>query len=146
MTVGENIKRIRKEKGLTQKALGQLCNMNESQIRRYELGLSNSNPKIETIQKIATGLGVPWEILLSDQQEVDLIIKEEMKKMVDSMNFEAVTPKNGNIWDLSIEVLENRHKYIQLYDELNKTGQDKAIEQVELLTKIPEYRKDETET
>ena len=28
------------------------------------------------------------------------------------------------------------------YEELNDKGQDKAIEQVELLTKIPEYRKD----
>ena len=28
MTVGENIKRFRKEKGLTQKQLGELCNPN----------------------------------------------------------------------------------------------------------------------
>jgi hypothetical protein len=28
------------------------------------------------------------------------------------------------------------------YRQLNDTGQDKAIEQVELLAKIPEYRKE----
>lgn len=54
MTVGENIKRIRKEKGLTQKKLGELCGIAESNIRKYENG--KQNPKIETIKKIATAL------------------------------------------------------------------------------------------
>lgn len=56
MTVGENIKKIRKQKGLTQKKLGELCGMNEVQIRQYELG--KANPKIETVDKIASALGV----------------------------------------------------------------------------------------
>lgn len=56
MTVGENIRRIRKEKGLTQKELGELCNINEANIRKYESG--RQNPKIETIDKIADALGV----------------------------------------------------------------------------------------
>ncbi len=43
MTIGENIKRIRKEKHLTQKELGHLCGMADSAIRRYELG--KSTPK-----------------------------------------------------------------------------------------------------
>ena len=56
MTVGENIKRIRKEKGLTQKKLGELCGIAESNIRKYENG--KQNPKIETVDKIASALGV----------------------------------------------------------------------------------------
>ena len=62
MTIGENIKRIRKEKGLTQKQLGSLCQMADSAIRRYELG--KARPKLETIHKIATGLGVPVRMLV----------------------------------------------------------------------------------
>jgi transcriptional regulator with XRE-family HTH domain len=62
MTVGENIKRIRKEKGLTQKKLGELCGMNEVQIRRYEIG--KANPKIKTIERIASALEVtPFDIM-----------------------------------------------------------------------------------
>lgn len=57
MTVAENIKRIRKEKGLTQKQLGKKCGMAESTLRQYELGYRH--PKIETIQKIADALEVP---------------------------------------------------------------------------------------
>lgn len=62
MTVGENIKRIRKEKGLTQKKLGELCGMNEVQIRRYEIG--KANPKIKTIERIASALEItPFDIM-----------------------------------------------------------------------------------
>ena len=64
MAVGENIRRIRKEKGLTQKALGEKCGMYESQIRAYELG--KANPKIETINKIAFALDVPINALVDD--------------------------------------------------------------------------------
>ncbi len=51
MTIGENLKRLRKEKKLTQKQLGHLCGMADSAIRRYELG--KSHPKIQTLHKIA---------------------------------------------------------------------------------------------
>lgn len=56
MTVGENIRKIRKEKGLTQKQLGELCGMKEANVRKYELG--KANPKIETVSRIASALGV----------------------------------------------------------------------------------------
>lgn len=56
MTVGEKIKAIRKERGFTQKKLGELCGINEANIRKYELG--KQNPKIETIDKIASALGM----------------------------------------------------------------------------------------
>lgn len=62
MVVSENLKRIRKEKGLTQKQLGNLCGMSEAMIRQYELGYRN--PKFETLQKIANILDVPVEYLI----------------------------------------------------------------------------------
>ncbi len=67
MSVGENIKKIRKEKGLTQKKLGELCEpcISESTIRKYELGILN--PKIETIDKIAAALDVPILTLMGHE-------------------------------------------------------------------------------
>ena len=62
MTIGENIKRIRKEKHLTQKELGHLCGMADSAIRRYELG--KSTPKLQTLRRIAGGLKVPVNTLV----------------------------------------------------------------------------------
>jgi Predicted transcriptional regulator with C-terminal CBS domains len=64
MSTGENIRKIRKEKGLTQKELGSLSNIADTTIRRYELGLLN--PKIETIRKIADALDVSIGELVDD--------------------------------------------------------------------------------
>ena len=58
MALGNNIKRIRIARRLTQKQLGELCGINEAQLRRYELGGKNSKPKIETLQKIANALNI----------------------------------------------------------------------------------------
>lgn len=54
LSIPENIKKIRREKGLTQKELGNLCGMADSAIRRYESG--RANPKINTLIKIAEAL------------------------------------------------------------------------------------------
>ena len=62
MLVGENIRKFRKEKGLTQKKLGELSGINEVQIRQYEIG--KSKPKIETLEKIAKVLDVKVFTLL----------------------------------------------------------------------------------
>ena len=62
MLVGENIRKLRKEKGLTQKNLGKLSGINEVQIRQYEIG--KAKPKIETLEKIAKVLEVSVFTLL----------------------------------------------------------------------------------
>lgn len=58
MSIGENIKHIRKEKGLTQRELGiRLGGISQQQIGQWENG--DKNPKLETLQKIADALEVP---------------------------------------------------------------------------------------
>lgn len=90
MTVGENIKRIRKEKGLTQKQLGTLCRMADSAIRRYELG--KAQPKLKTIHKIAEGLGVTVQTLVDGcGPEYDLAFR--------SAHAEARHVSSGYAWD-----------------------------------------------
>lgn len=66
MPTGSRIKKIRKQKGLTQKQLGEKCGMYESQIRKYENG--NANPKIETLQKIADALDCSLIALLGIEE------------------------------------------------------------------------------
>lgn len=56
MTVGENIRKFRKARGLTQKQLGELCGIKEANVRKYEL--NKANPKVETINRIASALNV----------------------------------------------------------------------------------------
>ena len=44
MTVGANIRRIRQERGLTQRQLGELVCASEAYIRAYESGRRNLKP------------------------------------------------------------------------------------------------------
>lgn len=68
MPTGTRIKEVRRNKGLTQKQLGEKCHIAESTIRRYESG--NLNPKLETLQKIANALEVPlYDLLVSHEIE-----------------------------------------------------------------------------
>lgn len=123
---GDMIRKNRIKKGLTQKQLGKLCGIADSNIRKYELG--NQNPKVETLQKIAYALDIPIEQLLAGKIIIppvkptpeSILEREEEKKELDFIN-----------------------KMDSLGLKLNDIGRDKALEQVELLTKIPEYRKDE---
>lgn len=115
MTIGQEIKKFRLERGYTQKQLGEKCvpPIAESTIRRYELG--NLNPKIETVQKIAEALAVdPYSLYSFD------MATEELEKSINQKEKELL----GN------------------YRKLNTPGQEKALEQVEMLTKIPEYQAD----
>lgn len=61
MTIGENIKRIRLQRGLTQDELGYLIGVPDSMIRKYELGILN--PKQKRLAEIAYALGVNIEAL-----------------------------------------------------------------------------------
>ena len=51
MTVGENIRRIRQERNLTQRQLGEMVGASEAYIRAYESG--RRNPKPSSLEKIA---------------------------------------------------------------------------------------------
>ena len=82
MTIPENLKHIRKEKGLTQKKLGELCGMSEVMIRQYELGYRK--PKFETLEKIAKALDC--EVSDIDERVVNghLTISEPLKKILEA--------------------------------------------------------------
>ena len=57
MSIGENIRRARIEKGITQRELGErLGGISQQQIGQWENG--NKNPKLETIHRIANALQV----------------------------------------------------------------------------------------
>ncbi|PKM69150.1 MAG: hypothetical protein CVU95_00780 [Firmicutes bacterium HGW-Firmicutes-2] len=89
MTTGENIKRLRKERGLTQKKLGELSGINEVQIRQYELG--RANPKLDTLKKLCSALNVTLHEVLDDNwdemnEEKKMGFKENLQKLLDENN------------------------------------------------------------
>lgn len=121
-TTGDKIRKIRLEKGLTQKQLAEKCNMYESQIRKYETG--KANPKLETMTRVATALEVDVSAIYSDSQ----IQMQKISQVVSS-------------WmDHAEDEIKKEQNLLTMYRGLNPNGQNKAMEQIEMLTKIPEYQ------
>ena len=161
MQIGERIKETRLKNGMTQKALAELCGMYESQIRKYESGALR--PKWETLHKIATALNVsiywlslgdeiltdkdlfPKKILNEDEiskywavyLETHGIDQRKLNKLLQSKK-ELTGWKNG---EKKLESYRaNELLLMSHFLSLNMDGQNKAIELLELLTKIPEYQ------
>ena len=106
---GDMIRKCRTEKGLTQKKLGELCGIADSNIRKYESG--NQNPKIETLQKIADALDIPVNRLLAGK----IISRDELKEKLSEYGLTHLVPDTEE----ERTVLENCKK-------LNETGKKEA--------------------
>lgn len=154
MGIGEDIKSLRKQRGLTQKQLGELCGIAESNIRKYENG--KQNPKQETIHKIATVLnaytfydGVTHQSLLVPLQNNQFPIDSYTNIIQRIKNGEQLTPMDQFIVEtLEFDYRESEQKYSKdlnrlthVYSILNKSGQKRVIEHAEMIAKIPEYQK-----
>lgn len=79
--LGENIKQLRKNKGLTQKELGELIGVKAITIRKYES--NEREPNFETLYKIADVLEVSINDLLGIEGKVKHIIGnvEDLEKI-----------------------------------------------------------------
>ena len=69
MTIGDSIKRIRTQKGMTQKQLGDLLGVSVQTVSAYESG--RRRPKMETIERFADALGIVVSSLYSDPEEAN---------------------------------------------------------------------------
>lgn len=144
MSFCDKMREERKKKGLSQRELGEKVGMSQQMIAQYENG--NRNPKKETIEKIAIALEVPASEFLgyNNPSWVDLFsggascanvsIEETLKEL-------GLT--SDDLQSLVDNQKENEKELLTIYRKLNDTGQEKALEQVEMLTKIEEYTKKE---
>lgn len=150
MTTGQRIKLARKEAGLTQKALGEKCNMPDSQIRQYELGMVN--PKKEQLQRIANALSIPLIELL------DSACEEKNTAFVNKFFAGSITPDNiteSQLEEMISAAAENRALFDSLVTEkekwaiqkiteylrkLSPSGQEEAVNRVEELTHLARYQ------
>ena len=96
MTTSEIIKRLRKERGLTQEQLGQIIGVQKSAIAKYESGRVE-NLKRSSIEKLAKFFDVSPSYLLGITDNVDEIIP--LNVITDMMSIpilENVTASCGN--------------------------------------------------
>ena len=106
---GDMIRKCRTEKGLTQKKLGELCGIADSNIRKYESG--NQNPKIETLQKIADALDIPVNRLLAGK----IISRDELKEKLSEYGLTHLVPDTEE----ERTVLENCKKLNLIFEKLH---------------------------
>lgn len=142
--LGERMKKIRLEKGMTQRQAAEACKMAEANYRKYELG-KVKNPKIDTIFKIALGLGTSPSVLVCGNNPVDIDVfdatleatpKGILVKSFAGERYISSTEKEFYNW-----LINENTTLLENYYKLNYLGRMKADEQVEMLTKIDEYTK-----
>ena len=150
ISTGEKIKRIRKEKKLTQRELGiKLGGISQQQIGQWENG--RSNPKYETLKKIANALEVPISFLTeytfwengNNYIPVEWLNDKDYKPILDTLEkqyqMNLVSDKDIllPLEDACHQVYQNR--LLSTFNKLNDIGKKIAIERVNELTEIPRY-------
>lgn len=127
MTVGKNIKTIRKKKGITQKKLSEMTGIAEITIRKYEADAFV--PKKSQIEKIASVLQVtPFQIMGITywDETADLTKLQKEANFFDQM-----------ISSYGEEIASTFNDFLSLTDE----GQRKVSEYIDDLIQIPKYKK-----
>ena len=80
------LKEVRKEKGFTQKELGEAVGISEVMIGQYERGVRT--PKIEMRKKLANALGVKLNYFLSDSEYTDEVLTQIIDAEINELEFE----------------------------------------------------------
>lgn len=138
-SIGENIKKFRREKGLTQKQLALKCGMAEITIRQYETG--KREPRFEQQKIICEKLEIPMVCLISGTTDDDVNTRF-LAGVQDFLDTAKSLGVDRDV-DKSLELIDLDVKWTFNYQKLNFEGRKKAVEHVEMLAKIPEYRKEE---
>ena len=66
VSIGDNIRKYRKIKNITQKELGETIGISNTYLSDIETG--RTNPSIKTLKKIAKGLEIKYMELLKDTE------------------------------------------------------------------------------
>lgn len=136
MSFSENLKKIRIEKSISQQALAEMIGVSQTAVYHWEKGIRT--PKMGALVRMASVLNVPiMDFFLEDENGKPIINTTDTA-------YEEIFKNTSYAVPNYTKLLKNikSDKINELFDSLNDSGQDKAIEQVELLTKIPEYKAD----
>ena len=75
--LGSELRKERERRGLTQAQLAAKIGMDEPAISRIEKGL-NLNPTLDTLNRIAAGLGKKIEVVLSDEPTTEAASRKRL--------------------------------------------------------------------
>lgn len=135
--IGEFLRQKRKEKGLAQIELAQKSKVSTMSIRRYES--NERSPKADELAKLGAVLGFDVEF----KEGVSIIVDEKMDDSfgADAESFSSVS-SSGCDSSEKYEVYKLDSLLADLVSKLNSDGYEKMIDVVQVLLKVPEFRKD----
>lgn len=125
MTIGERLKRLRTEKGLTQEEVGNILGITKAAVQKYENG-TITNFKSDTIRKLSILFGIAPAYFIFDDVENDY-------SSVNSDELRAMIIKHFG---------ERFVKFLDMVDRLNEDGRKKIMEYTADIVQIEAYRRD----
>lgn len=159
MTIGERLRTLRKEKGLTQKELAERLGVSASMVGQYETNVRS--PKMETLKKFANSLNIDISEIIdisnvspSLNKAVPLVSKfndildrtspgndiifsdEERKQIAELVDLMGNVPDEISSSSFLSNVLKK--EYLLLFDKLNLRGKYCAVKMVSDLAEDPE--------
>ncbi len=108
--IGNNIRQIRKQEGLTQAELGKRIGRAESSITKYEKGTVEIPLKI--IERIASELNVPLEVIFPPKADYEnyKTVEKSLEEYLYSLGYDfrgIPASINGDTWFLSYDDEDN---------------------------------------
>ena len=129
------MKELRKEKKLSQKELASLAGVSFSALRAYEN--ERYTPKFDVIERICAALGVHVSTLYKGT-----VVRRINPIVFDSpLEFEKAWFRNGGGPHFNDEIGREAAAIVK-FEDLNEAGQRTAIDLLDLVLKVPEYRKE----
>lgn len=91
--MGDRIKQLRKERGMTQEEVGKIIGVQKSAIRKYESGLVQ-NMKRSSIKKLSDFFGVSPSYLLGYDEKEPPTVTEDGEQLAEFINlFSRLSPE-----------------------------------------------------
>lgn len=119
----KNLRSLRARTGMNQTEFAKKCGINPAQYRRYEN--CSSVPRIETIAKIASVLGVNIEDLTGDKAVDCDILSPNHSSQINSDSAKAIKAKNIKTFDAT-NLVKNISEIVN--NQLNKQLSDKILQ------------------
>lgn len=133
-----DIKKARKEVGLTQEALAKRIGINRATLSKYENGVLPIPPS--KLRKFALALKIPATSLwgLNEKYEDDLLNALSLVEAHDEGNLVLVNTTDVNETDADNIIMG---QLVEAFYLLNIDGQKIAVERVKELSEIPKYKR-----
>lgn len=120
MSLAENIKKIRKKKGWSQKELGEMIGSHLSHINRIETG--KQNPSLEVLIKLADALDVSIDGLVRGSEEDFKEIRIEDKNMAERIKLlNTMDPEDRKAVIRVIDAMLTKKKILRIVSGENQT-------------------------